>query len=39
MLRESPSPDVRERLTLSWREDVIKETPAEIDERLRQIKA
>ena len=38
MLRESLSPDVRER-TLSWGKDIIKETPAEIDERLRQLKA
>lgn len=37
-LRGALAPNARARLTLSWGKDILKETPAEIDERLRQIK-
>jgi len=39
VLRAALSPQARERLTLSWDKDITKETPAEIDKRLRQFKA
>jgi protein required for attachment to host cells len=37
-LRAALSSDARERLTLSWSKDITKETPAEIDERLKELK-
>ncbi len=39
VLRKALAPAARERLTLSWSKDLIEETPAEIDERLCQLKA
>ncbi len=38
VLRSALEPDARERLTLSWSKDITKETPAEIDERLRDFR-
>ena len=37
VLRGALSSEARERLTLSWGKDIIKETPAEIDARLAEL--
>jgi protein required for attachment to host cells len=38
VLRAALTADARERLTLSWDKDITKETPAEIDARLKELR-
>jgi protein required for attachment to host cells len=39
VLRAALSSEAREKLTLSWGKDITKETPAEIDKRLKELHA